>query len=155
MKGFKPVIMKDTVSAAWLYTISVNFHLTKQSLHRKLNYTILYYTILQSAYNYVSFEVHGARQSRQDFHTQLTSVQSLPATSAEHELCNASVLYLGVCCLYTDHSGLDVQTYYRIPSLYLGSLVVQSPPCTSIPEDYSAVDNLARNNMFNIYLGYK
>lgn len=67
--------------------------------------------------------------------------------SAEHELYTASVVYPEVCCLYTGHSGLDVQTYYRIPSLFLSSSVVQSPPCTNTPEDYFAVDSLSRNNM--------
>jgi hypothetical protein len=78
----------------------------------------------------------------------LTSVQSPPAKSEEHELCIASVVYLGVCCLYTGHSELDVQTYYRILSLCLGSLVLRSPPCTNTPEDYFAMDNLTRNDTF-------
>ena len=77
----------------------------------------------------------------------LTSVQNPPAMSAEHELYTASVVYPEVCCLYTGHSGLDVQTYYRILSLFLSSSVVQSPPCTNTPEDYFAVDILSRNNM--------
>ena len=77
----------------------------------------------------------------------LTSVQNLPAMSAEHELYTALVVYPEVCCLYTGHSGLDVQTYYRIPSSFLSSSVVQSPPCTNTPEDYFAVDILSRNNV--------
>lgn len=79
----------------------------------------------------------------------LTSVQSPPAESAGRELCIASAVYPGVCCLYTVHSGLGVRTYYRILSLCLDSLVVQSPPCTSTPEDYFGVDNLTRNDTFN------
>lgn len=66
--------------------------------------------------------------------------------SAEHELYTASVVYPEVCCLYTGHSGLDVQTYYRILSLFLSSLVVRSPPCTNTPEGYFAVDILPKNN---------
>lgn len=87
----------------------------------------------------------------------LTSVQNPPAMSVEHELCTALVVYLEVCYLYTGHSGWDVQTYYRILSLFLSSLVVQSPPCTSTPEDCFAVDNLTRNNRckLNHYLEHK
>jgi hypothetical protein len=78
----------------------------------------------------------------------LTSVQSPPAKSAEHELCIALVVYPGVCYLYTDHFGLGVRTYYKILSLCQDSLVVRSPPCTSTPEDYFGVDSLKRNYTF-------